>query len=120
MAPPYPVRLYLIRRSAAAAPVGSGDDLEVVPVGIEEVHAPAAVVVVDLACTLASGIGPVLHLAIGNPAEDPVEVVLAHEEGVVDGLDALAVVVDEVEAHPVVGVHDPEVAEAGRAVEVEQ
>ena len=58
---------------------------------ILEVHAAAAVVVVDLAGPAARGIGPVLHAALADLAVDGVELVLGHQERVVLRADLLAV-----------------------------
>ena len=44
---PIPRRPRPLDRALATAPVGAGDDLEQVTVGIAEVHAAAAVVVID-------------------------------------------------------------------------
>src|SRR5689334_21445902 len=62
---------------SAAAAVRTGADLEVVPGGVGEVHAAPAVVMVDLAGALRSGIGPVRQLPLADPAEDLVELGLA-------------------------------------------
>ena len=61
-------------------------------VGVEEVHAPATVVGVDLTGHVAVGIGPVGQVAFPEAAEDRVELVLADEEGVVLDLDGLVTV----------------------------
>src|SRR3990172_1797141 len=63
--------------------VGPRDDLEDVPARVIEVHAASAVVGVDLALQPVTGVGPVGEAARLDAAEDPVELVLAHEEGVV-------------------------------------
>src|SRR5215211_3272232 len=69
--------------SAAAAAVRTGDDLEEVPVGVVEVHPAPAVVAVDPPGLRLPGVGPVVDAALEHPAEDGVELLLAHEERVV-------------------------------------
>ena len=59
------------------------------PRGILEVHAAAAVVVVDLARAAAPRIGPVLQPALADAAVDRVELVLGDQEGVVLRADLL-------------------------------
>ena len=71
------------------AAVGAGDDLEQVSVGIVEVDAAAAVFVVDLARLLLVRIGPMGEAPFGDPAEDRVEIVFAHQERVVLGPDVV-------------------------------
>src|SRR6185437_16351944 len=56
--------------SAGSAAVRTGDDLEQVPVGIGEVHAPSAVVVVDLPGTRLHRIGPVIEALLADAAVD--------------------------------------------------
>ena len=75
-----------MRRSGGAAAVGPCEHLEQVPVGILEVDAAAAVVMVDLARPPSSRIGPVREPALSDAAEDGVELVLADEERVVLGV----------------------------------
>jgi len=65
-----------------------------------EVDAAAAVVAVDPALLLPAGIGPVVETALLDAAEDLVELLLAHEEGVVLHLHVHAVGVEEGEGHP--------------------
>src|SRR5215216_5985079 len=86
--------------SLRAAPVRTRDDLQEVAVGREEVDAAAAVVRVDLARPGLTRIGPVRHLLFLDAAEDLVELVFAHEEGVVLAGDG-AGRGREVEAEPV-------------------
>src|SRR5439155_9067354 len=54
---------------------------------------------VDPAVFLAAGIGPVVETALLDAAEDLVELLLAHQEGVVLDLDFHAVGVEEGEGH---------------------
>ena len=56
-------------------------------VGIGEVDAPSAVVVIDLTELALHRIGPVVEAVRSDAPEDLVELVLAHEEGVVLRLD---------------------------------
>lgn len=56
-----------------------------------EVHAAAAVVVVDLAGVLTVGVGPVPHPALPDPAVDGVELGFRHQERVVLRVDLLLV-----------------------------
>jgi len=53
----------------AAAAVGPGDDLQQVAVGVFEVHAAAAVAVVDRPALGLAGIGPVGQLLVADAAE---------------------------------------------------
>jgi len=54
-----------------------------VPARIIEVHATPAIVGIDLCCDVVAGISPVGETTLLEAAEDLVELVLAHEEGVV-------------------------------------
>jgi hypothetical protein len=54
-----------------------------VPARISEVRATPAIVGIDLRCEVVAGIGPVGDAMLLEAAEDLVELVLAHEEGVV-------------------------------------
>src|SRR5207245_4429477 len=76
-------RLRQTARSLNSAAVRPGDDLEEVAARILEVHAAAAVVAVDLALPLLLRVGPVVETALLDAPEDLVELLLAHEEGVV-------------------------------------
>jgi hypothetical protein len=69
--------------SAGGAPVGSGDDFQVVAIGVGKVDTAPAITVVDLAGTVAHGVGPVLEAAFADAAEDGVEIGLTDQEGVV-------------------------------------
>ena len=84
----------------AEASVRRGDDLEEVAARILEVHAAAAVVMVDLALLLLRRVGPVVEAALFDAAEDLVELLLAHEERVVLRF-GLVVRVAEIERHAV-------------------
>src|SRR5687767_6796103 len=76
-----------------------------------EVHPAAAEVMVDAPFLRAPGIGPVLEPAALDAAEDGVELLLAHEEGVVLHLDFHPVGVEEVERHLVADLDAEERAE---------
>jgi hypothetical protein len=54
-----------------------------VPARTIEVHAAPSIVGIDLRCEVVAGIGPVGETTLHEAAEDLVELVLAHEEGVV-------------------------------------
>src|SRR5215813_6044780 len=82
-----------ILRATAVRPC---DDFEQMTVGIFEVHPTPAVVVVDRAGALLTGIGPVLELSFAQTCEDPVEILFPEQEGIVLSGD-LAVGVVEVE-----------------------
>src|SRR5688572_24457266 len=73
----------------ATAAVWTRDDLEHVPRRVFEVDAAAAVVAVDLALLLERRVGPPVEAALLHPAEDLVELRLAHQERVVLDLDLL-------------------------------
>src|SRR6059058_3680257 len=92
--------------SPNSSTIWTGDDLQEVPARLFEVHAAAAVVVVDFSLLPLRRIGPVVHAAFLDAAEDGVELFLADEERVVLLLD-LVVGVAEVERH-VVGELDRE------------
>src|SRR4029077_2616034 len=98
---------------SGAAAVGSGQDLEQVPVRILEVQAAAAVAPVDLPALAAAGVGPVVDPAVADAAEDRVELLLADQERVVLRRDGLVRHV-EVEGDVVVHAHDVEWPEACR------
>ncbi|MGH3977869.1 MAG: hypothetical protein ACRDRZ_02525 [Pseudonocardiaceae bacterium] len=65
------------------AAVGLGDHLHTVAGRVEEVDAPAAVVVVDLPDLLARRVGEVGDPGVPDPLEDPVELLLGDQERVV-------------------------------------
>src|SRR6266566_4822204 len=104
-------------RSAPAA-VGAGDDLEDVAAGVLPVHAPAAVVGVELARPPLARIRPVRQFAGTDPAEDLVEVGFGHQEGVVLRADG-TVIVGEVQGDVVAGPHDQERPKRLRVAEPE-
>src|SRR6185369_12961726 len=62
------------RATLRAAAVRARDHLEQVAVGVGEVHAAPAVVVVDLPGVRAAGIGPVRDMALEGAAMDLLEV----------------------------------------------
>src|ERR1700754_354074 len=85
--------------------IRAGHDLEKMAVGVVEIQAPATVVLIGFASALFAGIGPVLHAALANARESPVEFILADEKRVVLHRNrALAFV--EVERHAVVELND--------------
>src|ERR1700722_15294870 len=99
--------------SAGTAPVGPGDNFQVMAIGVGEVNAPPAVVAVDLARAVAHRVGPVLKPSLADAAENGVKISLADQEGVVLRADR-AFGVSEVERDPVVEFHHVEMAEASR------
>src|SRR4051794_2453121 len=107
-------------QTSGATAVGPGDDLEVVTVVAEEVDAAASVVVVDLSRVALRGVGPVLHLALGDPSVDRVELIVADEERIVLREDVVAAGGREVEAHAVGGGDLPEVTQPVWLGETEQ
>src|SRR5918997_1694496 len=84
--------------------VGTGQDLQEVPVRVLEVDAPAAPSGVDLALPALVRVGPVRHAPRGDAPEDLVELGVTDQEGVVLRRDA-ALGVHEVEAHAVGRLH---------------
>src|SRR6185295_3076290 len=104
------------RRLAA---VGLGDDLEQVAARVPEVDAASAVVAVDLAFLLSPRIGPVLHPALLQAAEDLVELRVAHEKRVVLGLDFHAVGVEERERYLVLHLDVEKRTERARLAQAE-
>src|SRR5688500_18285730 len=72
---------------AIASSIGSGNDLEKIAGGIFEVDAAAAEEAVDLAVARLPGVGPVVEAPRLHAPENLVELLLAHEEGVVLHLD---------------------------------
>src|SRR3990170_5726233 len=99
--------------------VRPGDDLEDVAAGVVEVHATPAVVGVDHARLAVAGVRPERQTALLDTAEDPVELVLIDEEGVVLG-GPLAIVVVEVKRHLVAKLDSEERAPMHRCREPEQ
>src|SRR5581483_11675614 len=98
--------------SGTAAAIGAGDELEHVAVGVLEVDAAAAVVVVDHAGLTPAWVGPERQVLRADPAEGGVELFLLHQEGVVLGR-YLAAGLGKVQGYAVVGLDDEEVPEAG-------
>jgi hypothetical protein len=87
-------------------------------VGIVEVDAAAAVVVIDLTRSALARVGPMVEAAFDDPAEDLVELVLSDQERVVlRGNRVIGLVVVEREA--VVDVNDEEGTEASRSREAQ-
>src|SRR6202030_2654487 len=99
--------------SAGTAPVGPGDNFQVMAIGVGEVDTPRAAVIVDLARAVAHRVGPVLKPSPADAAENSVKIRLADQEGVVLWADR-AFGVGEVERDPVVEFHHVEMAEASR------
>src|SRR5262245_52952990 len=95
-----------------ATAVRASQKLEQVAVGILEVHAAPAVIVVDLAAPGLAGVGPVVELSGADAAEDVVEVVLGDQEGVVLRGDVVVALV-EIERDVVVDLDHEEGAEGG-------
>src|SRR5713101_7038983 len=96
----------------AAAAIRAGDDLQPVTVGVVEVQAAAAVVVVDRPGPAFAGIRPVRQPPVPDAAEGGVELVLAHEERVVLG-DDLSAGLGEVQRDGVVGLDHEKMPEPG-------
>ncbi len=69
--------------SAGTAPVGPGDNFQVMAIGVGEVDTPPAIVVVDLARAVAHRVGPVFKPSLADAAENSVKIRLADQEGVV-------------------------------------
>src|SRR5258706_12458748 len=99
--------------SAGTAPVGPGDNFQVMAIGVGEVNTPPAVVVVDLARAAAHRVGPVFKPPLANSPENRVKIHLADQEGVVLWADR-AFGVGEVERDLVIEFHHVEMAEASR------
>ena len=99
--------------SAGTAPVGPGDNFQVMAIGVGEVDTPPAVVVVDLARAVAHRVGPVFKPSLADAAENSVKIRIADQEGVVLWADR-AFGVGEVERDTVVEFHHVEMAEASR------
>src|SRR5713101_1917275 len=60
--------------SAGTAPVGPGDNFQVMAIGVGEVDTPPAVVVVDLARLVAHRVGPVFKPSLADAAENSVKI----------------------------------------------
>ena len=71
-----------LKASGLSRSVRPRNDLQQVTVGIFEVHAAAAVVVVDLASTGLAGVSPVVETARTDAAEDLIELGFADQKGV--------------------------------------
>src|SRR5437867_3019598 len=97
--------------ATAATAIGAGEDLQPVAIRIIPIDAAAAVAVVDLTRPALAGIGPVGQPALADAAEDLIELVLAHEEGVVHHRE-VALVAYEVERDAVVELDAVERAES--------
>ena len=67
----------------ADAPVGPGDDFQLVAIGTRKIYPTPSVVVVDLAGTMVERIGPMVEGTLHDAIEDGVEIGLADQEGVV-------------------------------------
>src|SRR5579885_3071569 len=80
----------------AGAPVGAGQDLEEMSVGVFEIGAAAVVPVVDLIAPPLVGIGPIGQAALLDAGEDLVELGLAHQERIMLRLD-LPAGIDEIQ-----------------------
>jgi hypothetical protein len=96
----------------AAAAVGPGEYLEHVTVWVFEVHAAAAVPVVDHAWLGPARIGPVLQALAPDPAKGSVKIFLTNQEGVVLRRDR-SFSLREVQRDIVVGFDDEKVREPG-------
>src|SRR5215813_13444570 len=101
-----------------SAAIRAGDDLHQVAVGVGEIDAASAVIVVDLPRPGPAGIGPVRHAAPGDAAEYDVEIFLADQERIVLDGD-VAVGLGEVEGHAVVRSDDEEPPESRRGRQAE-
>ncbi|CAI8845146.1 protein of unknown function [Methylocaldum szegediense] len=77
----------LVPGQQSTGTVRAGDDFEQVTVGIFEVQSASAVIVIDLAAPVLSGIGPVIELPLADAAKNAIEIVLADQEGVVMRVD---------------------------------
>src|SRR5580693_2776614 len=92
---------------SGAAAVRASDDLQDVAAGVLPVHAPAAVVGVELVRPALAGVGPVRQPTVPDPAEDLVEIGFRNEERVVLRTDR-TVVIGEVQGDAVAGVYGQE------------
>jgi hypothetical protein len=73
-------------RIPAAATVRPGNDLKEVTVGILEINAAPAIMMIDLARLRLPRVGPIGKLSFADPAEDLVELKFADQECVVLGV----------------------------------
>jgi hypothetical protein len=78
-------------------PVGPGDYLEKVPIGVLEVHAATAIVVVDVPGISEARTGPVSLLAGTDSIEDLVEFIFGDEKSKVLGGDLFLGLVEVLE-----------------------
>ena len=53
------------------------------PVGVVEIHAAPAIVVVDLACAFPRRVGPIVEPPLTNSGENFVELLLRKQDGIV-------------------------------------
>src|ERR1051325_6930637 len=84
------------------------------------VQSAAAVVVVDLTLALTVGVGPEVEVSRLDPIPDLIELLLAHQEGVVDArYVGVRPVIHEVDADAVADLDDLERSEPGRVRETE-
>src|SRR5690349_2991696 len=83
--------------------VGRGDQLEQMPVGILEIHATPAVVVVDLARQLLVRAGIYFYAVSLEAGEAGIEFPIVHQEGIV--LRAHVFRIDKIERHAVCRAH---------------
>src|SRR4030095_17157396 len=82
-----------------------GDQLEQMAVGILEIDAAAAPVMVDLAGTALVMIGEVVDARLLDARERGIELLVVDQEGIVLGAHILGI--DEAEADAVAGLHAP-------------
>ena len=105
----------------AARAVGPGQDLHAMPGGVGEVHAAAAVAVVDLAGPFGARVRPVLQATRLDLAVDRVEILFGNQKCVVLPPDFLALGdVRVIETGAVLECDDHEAAERRRAGQAEQ
>ena len=87
-------------------------------IGVCEVDAPPAVVVIDLAGAPLAGVGPVLNAALTNPAKDRIKVIFVDQKSIVMGCN-IAFDLIEIERRTVVEVNRLKGAEARRRGQAE-
>src|SRR5262245_53471006 len=104
--------------ASSTSAVRPRDDLEIVAVEVVPVQAAAAVVTIDLECLLMPRVGPIRQAALTDAREDRVELLLAHQEGIVLDRHRLVAVL-EIERHAVVERDLPERTEAHRSLAIE-
>ncbi len=98
-------------------PIGVGDQLHQVAVGVVEIDAAAAVVVVDFAGLRAARIGVVADALVADAGEGGVEFGVADQERVVHRPEIGAV--GEIEGHAVLGADRHEMAPLRPGLEIE-